>query len=138
MSLTISTIVRNELGDSAVDMIDMGSLNPNGYLELRTAAKPANPQTTAPGIVLATLKFSNPAYGTFSNGQAIANPITSDENIAATGVCTWFRVYNCDGVPLWDGTVTITGGGGDIEFDKVNFIQGGTVHLTELDAIMPE
>jgi hypothetical protein len=138
MSLTLATIVRNKAGDTIVDMIDVGTLNPNGYIEFRTATKPANPQTAAPGVLLATLRYSNPAYGSFSNGQAVANPIAPDENVAASGVCGWFRVYNCDGTPLWDGEVTVTGGGGDIEFDNINFIQGGTVNLTQLDAIYPE
>lgn len=138
MSLTLSTLIRNDMGDTAVDAIDRGTSNPNGYAEFRTTTKPANPQTAAPGTLLATVRFSNPAYGTFSNGRAVANPIASDENVAASGVCGWFRVYDCDGTPLWDGEVTITGGGGDIEFDNINFIQGGTVHLTELDAVMPE
>ncbi len=138
MSLTLATIVRNEAGDSIVDMIDNGTINPNGYVEFRTGGKPTNPQTLATGTLLATLHFSNPAYGSFSNGLAIANPIVSDDNVAASGVCGYFRVYDCDDTPLWDGDVTITGGGGDIEFDNINFIQGGTVHLTQLDAIYPE
>ncbi len=138
MSLTLSTIIRNDMGDTAVDAIDRGSAAPTGRVEFRTTTKPTNPQTLAPGVVLATLRFANPAYGSFTNGRAVANPITTDDNVAVSGVCGWFRVYNCDGSPLWDGEVTITNGGGDIEFDNINFIQGGTVELTELDAVMPE
>ncbi len=138
MSLTLATVIRNKAGDAIVDTIDVGTLNPNGYIEFRTGTKPVNPQTAALGVLLATLHFSNPAYGSFSNGQALANPITPDENVAASGVCGWFRVFDCDGTPLFDGGVTVIGGGGDIEFDNINFIQGGTVNLTQLDAIYPE
>lgn len=138
MSLTHSTAVRNAIGNTAVGLIDQGTDNPNGRIEFWTTSKPANPQTPASGILLSTLQFSNPAYPSFINGGATVNPISSDLNIAASGACGWFRVYDCDGTPLWDGVVTVTGGGGDIEFDTINFVQGGTVHLTILDAIVPE
>lgn len=138
MSLTLSTLARNQAGNAIVDLFDAGSNNPNGYLELRSGVRPANPQAAATGTLLATLAFSNPAYTSFTNGQAQANPIAADESVAATGVCTWFRIYDCDSNGVIDGSVTITSGGGDIEFDSVNFIQGGTVRLSSLTIVMPE
>lgn len=136
--LSQSTLVRNTVAAAAAAMIDAGSANPTGYIEFRTGNKPTNPQVAAPGTKLATLQFGNPAYGTFSNGRAAVNPLSVDENILATGTCGWFRIYDKDGRALWDGRVTVIGGGGDIEFDTVEFIQGGTVQLLELDAVMPE
>lgn len=138
MSLTLSTAVRNTIGDAAVGLIDQGTDNPNGRIEFWTTSKPANPQTPASGVLLSTLQFSNPAYPAFVNGSAAVNTIESDLSIAASGTCGWFRVYDCDGTPLWDGKVTVTGGDGDIQFDTVNFVQGGIINLTTLDANVPE
>lgn len=138
MTVNISTLARNEAGDSIVDLIDTGSANPNGYMEIRTGPKPSSPQVSATGTLLATNAFSNPAFGNFSNGSAIANTIADDTNVDATGIASWFRIYNRDGIAVIDGDITETGGGGDITFDNINFIAGGTVTITSLTATMPQ
>jgi hypothetical protein len=138
MSVKIATLTRNNAGNAIVDLLDIGTANPNGYIELRTGAKPTSPQVAATGTLLGTGQFSKPAYGAFVNGTAIANPITTDDSLVASGICGWFRMYNCDGQAIMDGDVTITGGGGDLEFDTIDFVQGGNVVISELDAVMPE
>jgi len=138
MTVNISTQARNDAGDAIVDLIDGGTINPNGYMEIRSGTKPSTPQTAATGTVLATLNFSNPAWASFSNGTAFANAIASDTSADASGTASWFRFYNRDGTAILDGDITITGGGGDIEFDVVNFILGGVVAITSLQAIMPQ
>jgi hypothetical protein len=138
MAVNISTLARNNAGDVIVDLIDTGSTNPNGVLEIRTGDIPSNPQQVASGTLLATLNFSDPAFGTFSNGSTLANPIADDTDVDETGVAGWFRIYDRDNNAVIDGIVTVTGGGGDIEFDDINFIKGGTVSITQLQAVMPQ
>lgn len=139
MTVNISTQARNDAGNAIVDLIDQGSSNPNGYLEVRSGTKPANPQTgVGATVLLATMNFSLPAFGSFSNGVSLANTISDDNNVNDTGVATWFRIYNRDNVAIIDGDITVTGGGGDIEFDNVNFITGGVVVITSLTGTMPE
>mgnify|MGYP003642575168 CR=1 FL=1 len=139
MTVNISTQARNDAGNAIVDLIDQGSSNPNGYLEIRSGTKPANPQTgVGATVLLATMIFSLPAFGNFSNGVSLANTISDDTSVDDTGVATWFRIYNRDSVAIIDGDITITGGGGDIEFDNVNFIVGGVVAITSLVATMPQ
>jgi len=138
MTVNISTTARNDAGDAIVDLIDGGTINPNGYMEIRTGPKPASPQVAATGTLLATLNFSNPAWASFSNGTAFANAIASDTSADASGLAQWFRFYNRDGTAVLDGDITTTGGDGDITFDVVNFILGGVVAITSLQAIMPQ
>jgi hypothetical protein len=138
MTVNISTQARNDAGDAIVDLIDAGSVNPNGYMEIRTGTKPASPQAAATGTLLATLNCSNPAWGTFSNGTAYANPIANDTSVDASGTAGWFRFYDLDGSGVFDGDITVTGGGGDIEFDIIDFILGGVVAISSLQAIMPQ
>lgn len=138
MTVSISTQARNDGGDAIVDLIDLGSTNPNGYLEIRTSSKPASPQVAATGILLATHNLSDPAFGNFTNGVANANSITDDTNVAATGVASWFRIYDKDGNAIIDGEITVTGGGGDLEFTSVNFVTGGISSITSLTATMPQ
>jgi hypothetical protein len=138
MTVNISTQARNDAGDAIVDLIDQGSLNPNGYIEVRDGTKPTTPQDGATGTLLCTLNHSLPAFGNFSNGISLANPIADDTSVDATGVASWFRIYDRDGNAVIDGDITETGGGGDIEFDNVNFIVGGVVAITSLTATMPQ
>lgn len=138
MTVNISTQARNGAGNYIVDLIDTGSTLPSGYLQIRTGAKPSSPQVAATGTLLATLTFANPAFAAFSNGQAYANPIASDTNIPASGIAGHFRICNRDNVAVMDGDITLTGGGGDIQFDNINFIAGGVVAISSLLAIMPQ
>lgn len=138
MTININTQARNEAGDAIVDLIDAGSSNPNGYMEIRTGSKPSSPQVAATGTLLATNAFSNPAFGNFTNGSSIANVIADDTNVSATGTAGWFRIYDRDGNAVIDGDISVTGGGGDITFDNINFIAGGTVTITNLTATMPQ
>lgn len=136
--MELSTIARNAAGDAIVSLLDEGSAAVNGYIEIRSGTKPASPQTAATGTLLSTLQLANPAFPAFANGSAAANTIADDSNIAASGAASWFRMYDRDGTAVMDGDVTITGGGGDIEFDNINFIQGGTVSISTLTATMPQ
>jgi hypothetical protein len=138
MTINISTQARNDAGDAIVDLIDTGSTVSNGYLEIRDGQKPVNPQTAASGVLLATLQLSNPAFRSFTNGVSQANTIADDTSVDATGVASWFRIYNRASQAIMDGDITISGGGGDIEFDNLNFIQGGVVTITSLTATMPQ
>lgn len=138
MTVNINTQARNNAGDAIVDLIDQGSLNPNGYMEIRSGTKPPSPQAAATGTLLATNAFSNPAFGNFSSGAAAANTIADDTNIDATGTAGWFRIYDRDGNAVMDGDITATGGGGDITFDNINFIARGTIIINSLIATIPQ
>jgi hypothetical protein len=135
---SISTAARNAAGAAITNLIDVGSAAPNGYIEVRTGTKPANPATAATGTLLAVFNMSNPAFGTWINGTSLANPISADTDIDANGVAGWFRVYSRDGVAIYDGTITATGGGGDAEFDNVNFLEHGTAQMSSLSLTMPQ
>lgn len=138
MTINISTVLRNRACDVLVDTIDDGSTAPNGYLEIRTGVKPNSPQNAAVGTLLATLNFSPTAFGDAVSGVATANTISGDTSIDATGTATWFRIYNRDSTALMDGDITLTGGGGDLEFDDVVFVAGGTALITSLVGVMPQ
>lgn len=135
---SISTAARNAAGNAIVGLLDAGTLNPNAFMEIRTGMRPASPQATATGTLLATLNYSNPAFNLFSGGVSLANAISPDVDIDNNGIAQWFRCYDRDGTAVFDGDITITGGGGDLEFDNVNFLKGGTVQIISLLATMPQ
>lgn len=136
MSVEITTSLKNTTCDSIVGAIDSGSANSNGYLEIRSGTRPLSPQNSASGTLLATLNFSAVAFGDAVDGVATANTITEDTSIDATGVASWFRIYDKDGNAVMDGDITVTGGSGDIEFDDINFVEGGTALISSLTGVV--
>ncbi len=136
MAVRISTASRNAMADAIVDRIDLGS-SPPGVVKIYTGTQPAGPDSAATGTLLATLTFSNPAFGAASAGVATASAITSDTNVDATGTAGWFRIQDGNGVGIIDGNITATSGGGDAEFDDINFVAGGTAAISSMTVTMP-
>ncbi len=135
MTLKIGTTARNGACDGVVDLIDGGA--GAGTMEIRTTAPPTNPGDADAGVLLATLTFSDPAFGAASSGVATANSITSDTNVDNSGTAGHFRVKDSNGVVIMQGTITATSGGGDIEFNTVTFVAGGTAAISSMTVTMP-
>jgi hypothetical protein len=114
MTLTHSTAVRNGVADLVVDDID-GGTGAGAFLLL-----------TAADAVVAELPFSDPAFAAASGGAAAANAITSDTN-AAGGEVAKFAWVDGDDTVIVEGTVTGTGGGGDIEMTSTTVAATETV-----------
>jgi hypothetical protein len=131
MSTRISTAAAKAACDAVVDLIDGGA--GAGYVEIRTGSQPASVATGATGTLLGTLTYSDPAFGnatTASPSVATANAITSDTTADATGTAGWFRVYDSTGTAILDGSITATGGGGDMTLDNTSIVAGGTIALS--------
>lgn len=119
MAITHTTTVRNGLADYVVDAVDNGTTDANGDLVINTSGD----------VEVATLGFSNPAFGAASTGTATANSISSDTN-ATGGTAAKFVVQDRDNTTVFQGSVTATGGGGDMELSSVAIGAGDTVSIT--------
>lgn len=74
--MKISDLDRTALCNALVDAIDAGA--GAGTLEIRTGAAPAATTDADTGTLLATLTFSDPAYGNAAAGVAQESAITQD------------------------------------------------------------
>lgn len=119
MAVTHPTAVRNAIADLVVDGIDAGAAA--GTLEFQTAGS----------VEVATLTFSDPAFGAAASAIATANAITSDTN-ATGGTITKAVLQDSDGVDKILCSVTATGGGGDIELSSTSVSAGQTVGVSSL------
>jgi len=89
----------------------------------------------ATGGAATTLLAELTCNATFAPGAAAGvltlNAITSDSSANATGTASWFRIVQSDGSTLvLDGTVTATGGGGDLTFNTVSFVAAAIVAVS--------
>lgn len=121
--------------DAVVDRIDAGA--GAGTIKIYTATIPTDADTAIGAqTLLATLTFSDPAFGSASNGVATASAITSDTSADATGTAAWARIADSNGTTVMD--VTVGTSGEDINFNTVSFVSGATVAITALTYTQPK
>jgi hypothetical protein len=132
VALTLPTAVRNAMADTLVDRLDTSGA---GKIEIRSGARPASANDAATGTVLATVTLPNPAFGAAANGVATLNdpgPVAG----TAAGTATWFRALD-GGATVTDGSVSATGGGGDLQLATTAISVGLTVDITGGTVTMP-
>jgi len=121
MEITIAA--RNSAGTALTTLLNSGSI------QIRTGTSPGV-DSAATGTLLGTLPLSATAFGTWAAGSATANSITQDASADATGAAGYFRALDSGSGAVIDGTVTATGGGGDLELNSVSITSGGTIDIT--------
>jgi hypothetical protein len=124
MSVTHPTTVRNAIADLVVDRIDAGA--GAGTLEFQTSGD----------VEVATLTFSDPAFGAASSGTATASAITQDSS-ATGGTIAKARAKDSTGTEVFACSVTATGGGGDITLNSVVVSAGQAVAVSSLTYSAP-
>jgi len=131
----LSTAARNAAADAVVDLVDAGA--GAGVIEIRTGAAPSSANDADTGTLLATLTFSDPAFGAASSGQATASSITQDSSADATGTAGHFRVKDSNGNTVFQGSITTTGGGGVMQLVTTSITAGQPVQITSFTYTQP-
>lgn len=134
----ISTAARNAACNGIVDLIDAGT--GAGRLEIRTGSPPDNLSDASTGTLLATLTFSNPAFGDAALGSGIANAITSDTSADDSGDAGYFRAFAgeaADTAAIFQGTAGNAGDTPDMIFDNKSIVAGGTVACSSFVLVVP-
>lgn len=125
MTLQLSTSVRN----ARLDTIE-STIGTSAILKIRTGAAPADCATADSGTVLATLNLPSDWMAAASGGSKAKSGTWSDTSADATGTAAHFRIYDSGGTTCHlQGTVTATGGGGDMELDNTSIASGQTVTI---------
>lgn len=136
MPTRLTTAARNAAVDAIVDLIDPGGA---GTIEIYQGTQPmsANDGTGA-SMLLGTLTFTDTpaAFNSASSGSASARAI-SDELSAAQGTAGWFRVKDGLGATVFDGNITATGAGGDLELNTVTIESGGPIRVSSFTFTIP-
>jgi hypothetical protein len=121
MAITHSAAANNAATDAVVDRIDLGAANATGVLRLK-----------AGGTTVVDLVLPNPAFGNSGAvvaGRADLNAVTP-VNAAAAGVVDTFQFLDRDRAVIFSGSVTGTGGGGDMTLDNTNVAAGQQVSVS--------
>jgi len=126
MALQLSVTVRN----ARLDAIE-STIGTAAKLYIRTGAAPADCATADSGTVLATLTLPSDWMAAASSGSKALSGTWQDISADATGTAAHFRIKDSgDTACHIQGTVTITGGGGDMEVDNTSFSTGQQFTVT--------
>jgi len=107
MAVKLTNAAASAAADAVVDLLDLGPAA--AVLEIRTGSQPATADTADSGTLLATLTFTDPAFGSAANGVATAAPITQDSSADATGTAGYFVLKTSTGTKVLTGTVGTSG-----------------------------
>lgn len=126
MTIKLSTAVRN----ARLDAIET-AIGASAVLKIRSGSAPANISDADSGTVLATLNLPSDWMAAASGGAKALAGTWQDTSADAGGTAGHFRIYASDGTTQHiQGTVTATGGGGDLTLDNIVLAAGQTVSIT--------
>lgn len=125
MTIQLSTAARN----AGLDSFET-TAGATAKLQIRTGAQPANCAAAASGTLLAELTLPSDWMAAASGGaKALAGSWAGTG--AAAGTAAHFRVVDNAGTTChMQGTVTATGGGGDMTLDNTSIAVAQAVQVT--------
>lgn len=125
MALQYSTRVKN----ARLDVVE-STIGASAILKIRTGAAPANCAAADTGTVLATINLPADWMSPASGGAKAKLGTWSDAAADATGTAGHFRIYDSGGATCdMQGSITQTGGGGDMTLDSVSITAGQQVDV---------
>lgn len=126
MAVQLSGAVR----DARLDAIETAT-GATAVLRIRTGAPPANCGAADTGTVLADMTLPTDWMAAAAGGSKAKSGTWEDTSADAAGTAGHFRVYDSAGTTCHiQGTVTGTGGGGDMELDNTSIEAGQQVTIT--------
>lgn len=124
MAFQFSTTVRNAWLDQVETTIGTAPT-----LEIRSGTVPANCAAADSGTVLATITLPSDWSAAASGGSKTLLGTWADSSADATGTAAHFRVKQGATCHI-QGTVTATGGGGDMTVDNTSLASGQQFTVT--------
>lgn len=134
MAWAIDSTLRNTLADAVDDAVNTGS--GTAVIEIRTGSPPGI-GNAATGTLLASISLQNPAFGNAASGIITLNGTPLSATASATGTAGYCRLKDRNGTARGEGTVTATGGGGDLTLASTSIVSGATVRITSGTITVP-
>lgn len=126
MAVQLSTTVRN----ARLDVIE-STISTAAVLRIYTGAQPANCAAANSGTLLAEMTLPSDWMAAASSGSKALSGTWSDSSANGTGTAAHFRIYESTATTCHiQGSVTVTGGGGDLTLDNASIATGQAVSIT--------
>lgn len=127
MTVQLSVAVRNAM----LDAIEVAT-GTAAVVKLRSGAPPANAAAADSGTVLASMTLAPDWMAAAASGSKDFSSLPlEDVSADATGTLGHYRVYASGGTTChMQGTITATGGGGDMTVDNVSVVVAQDIKIT--------
>jgi len=126
MAVKFSVAVRN----ARLDALET-AIGTSAVLKIRSGAAPTNITDADSGTVLATLSLPSDWMANAASGSKSKSGTWQDTSADNTGTAAHFRLYASDGTTQhMQGSITATGGGGDMTVDNTSFVTGQSFTVT--------
>ena len=126
MPINYSTTVRNAKLDAVETAIGTSPI-----LRIRSGTKPATCASADTGTVLAEMTLPSDWMAAAASASKAKSGTWQDTSANATGTAGHFRIYDSTGTTCHiQGSITATGGGGDMTLDTTSITSGGVVSIS--------
>jgi len=126
MTVQLSTAVRNAKLDSVETTIGTSAI-----MRVFSGSMPASCAAADSGTKLAELALPSDWMAAASGGSKAKSGTWSDSSADNTGTAGYWRIYDSAGTTChMQGTITATGGGGDMTVDNTSFVAGQAFTVT--------
>ena len=126
MAVKFSVEVRN----ARLDALET-AIGTSAVLKIRSGSAPTNITDADSGTVLATLSLPSDWMANAASGSKSKSGTWQDTSADNTGTAAHFRLYASDGTTQhMQGSITATGGGGDMTVDNTSFVTGQSFTVT--------
>jgi hypothetical protein len=133
MTVQFSTSVRNAMLDSIESTMGTAA-----KLQIYTGAAPANCAAAASGTKLVEITLASDWASAASAGAKALSSLPLSTTALAAGTAGHYRFVDSAGTTCHEqGTVTATGGGGDMTIDNAVLASGQTVQVTAFSKTAP-
>lgn len=129
MTVALNDALRNRQVDS------IGSDLDSGFIDIYTGSQPS-PNTSPTGTLLVSCALNSDAYAAASGGVAAKNGTIVGTAVAA-GTAGYAQQRNAANTRWMYGSVTATGGGGDVELETTTIGIGDVVTITTSTITQP-
>lgn len=120
--------VRSSMAQALVAAMGNGSAS-LPKIEIYTGTMPTSMGGTITDTLLAELEMSVPP-ATESGGAVSLEPVSNDASANADGTAGWLRILDRDGAEVAYLTVSLTGGGGELQLNDTAILTGDPVAVT--------
>lgn len=125
MAIQLSTRVRNAM----LDIIET-TVGVSAKIRILTGTQPASCATAESGTLLVQFALASDWAAAAASGSKAFNTITGTA-ATGTGTAGYYRLVDNAGTTCDEqGTITATGGGGDMTIDNTSIASGQTVNIT--------
>jgi hypothetical protein len=134
MAVQWSTTVRNALLDQWETTIGTSAV-----LRMYTGSAPSNCAASATGSKIAEFSLASDWASSASSGtKALSSTPLASTGLTPGGTLGYYRIYDSAGTTCHEqGTITVTGGGGDMTVDNTSLSTGQTINVTGFTKTAP-